>query len=210
MAQVRYTSLIISAGIIAIYVLQLLAPGVTGLSFVASEFAAAPWTILTSIFLHNPGDYMHLLNNLFFLVVFGFMLENIIGTKKFLGLYLGGGILANLSAFIFYPATPVLGASGAISAIIAALAVIRPRDMGLFWGVPVPMWAALLGWIVTNLVGAAATGGGIAYEAHLFGLAAGAVAGLFFRSEHSRSDSQDDTVDEDIDMEQWEEEWMRT
>ncbi|MFB6294400.1 MAG: rhomboid family intramembrane serine protease [Candidatus Nanohaloarchaea archaeon] len=208
MTRVSYTSLLLSGGIIAIYLLQLLFPPVSGLSFLAAEFAAEPWTIVTSIFLHNPGDYMHLLNNLFFLAVFGFMLENIIGTKKFLALYLGGGILANLSAFVFYPTTPVLGASGAISAVVAALAVVRPRDMGIFWGVPVPMWAALLGWIATNLVGAAASGGGIAYEAHLFGLAAGGTAGLFLRGEHSRAGGGGE-VEEDIDLEQWENRWMR-
>ncbi|MDY6765864.1 MAG: rhomboid family intramembrane serine protease, partial [Candidatus Nanohaloarchaea archaeon] len=186
MTGVRYTSLLLAAAIILVYLLQLVFPGLTGLSFVAAEFGAAPWTIITSLFLHDPGDYMHLLNNLFFLAVFGFMLENIIGTRRFLGLFLGGGVLANLSAFIFYPGSPVLGASGAISAVVAALAVIRPRDMGLFWGVPAPMWAVLLGWVATNLAGAAATGGGIAFEAHLFGLAAGTASGLFLQDEHSR------------------------
>ncbi|MDY6769544.1 MAG: rhomboid family intramembrane serine protease, partial [Candidatus Nanohaloarchaea archaeon] len=139
--------------------------------------------------------------------VFGFMLENIVGTRKFLALFAGAGILANLSAFIFYPAVPVLGASGAVSGIVAALAVIRPRDIGLFWGVPVPMWAALLGWVATNLAGAAATGGGIAFEAHLFGLAAGAAFGLFERREHSRSRAEEHEID--VDVEEWEERFMR-
>ncbi|MDY6761838.1 MAG: rhomboid family intramembrane serine protease [Candidatus Nanohaloarchaea archaeon] len=208
MAEVRYTSLLLAAAVIAIYILQLLVPAVTDLSFVAAEFSSEPWTIVTSLFLHNPTDYMHLLNNLFFLAVFGFMLENIIGTEKFLVLFLGGGVFANLSAFVFYPASPVLGASGAISAIVAAMAVIRPRAMGLFWGVPVPMWAALLGWIATNIVGAAASGGGIAFEAHLFGLAAGGIAGMFLRREHSRPNRRD-KVEEDIDLERWENEYLR-
>ncbi|MCJ7478724.1 MAG: rhomboid family intramembrane serine protease [Candidatus Nanohaloarchaeota archaeon QJJ-7] len=207
MAEVRYSSLILSTAVIGVYLLQILFPPVSDLSFVASDFLLEPWTILTSIFLHNPGDYMHLLNNLFFLAVFGFMLENIVGTRRFLSLYMFTGVFANLSAFVFYPSTPVLGASGAISGIIAALAVIRPRDVGLFWGVPVPMWAALLGWVVTNLTGAAASGGGIAFEAHLFGLASGALLGLFMRREHSRSGQEDPEIQ--FDVEEWEEEHMR-
>lgn len=207
MADVRYSSLLLSAAIVVIYLLQLGFPPVTGLSFVAVDVLREPWTMLTSVFLHSPGDYMHLLNNLFFLAVFGFMLENIIGTRKFLGLFLSAGVFANLSAFLFYPTTPVLGASGAISGIVAALAVVRPRDIGLFWGVPVPMWAALLGWVATNVAGAAATGGGIAFEAHLFGLAFGAAAGLFMRREHSRAGEDEELPD--IDVEAWEEEHLR-
>ncbi|MFB6265497.1 MAG: rhomboid family intramembrane serine protease [Candidatus Nanohaloarchaea archaeon] len=209
MREVRYASLVISAVVVIVYLLQLSFPPVTGLSFVAADFFHEPWTIVTSMFLHSPGDYMHLLNNLFFLSVFGFMLENIIGTRKFLAMFFAGGIFANLSAFAFYYSTPVLGASGAISGIIAALAVIRPRDIGLFWGVPVPMWAALLGWIVTNMVGTAATGGGIAFEAHLFGLFFGAIFGLFMREKHSRPSSERSEEEPEIDLEEWEEKYLR-
>lgn len=206
MTRVKYSSLVLSGAIIAIYVLQLSFPPVTELSFVAADFFSEPWTIVTSVFLHSPSDFMHLLNNLFFLAVFGFMLENIIGTRKFLGLFVVSGVLANLSAFAFYPTTPVLGASGAISGVIAALAVIRPRDIGLFWGVPVPMWAALIGWIVTNAAGAAATGGNVAFEAHLYGLFVGAMIGLLLRREHAAV--KDDADEPDIDIEEWEEEYM--
>ncbi len=205
MARVRYTSLVISAAVVFIYMLQLLFPGLTGLAFVADRFLLEPWTLLTSFFLHSPGDYMHLLNNLFFLAVFGFMLENVVGTRKFLALFFTSGLFANLSAFTFYPSTPVLGASGAVSGIVAALAVIRPRDVGLFWGVPVPMWAALLGWVVTNAVGGLASGGNIAFEAHLYGLLFGAIYGLFMRGEHSREREEHEV---EFDVREWEKKYM--
>ncbi|MDY6769506.1 MAG: rhomboid family intramembrane serine protease [Candidatus Nanohaloarchaea archaeon] len=207
MSDVRYSSLVLSAAIVAVYLGQQVFPSLSGLSFVAATFLQEPWTILTAVVLHDPGDYMHPLNNLFFLAVFGFMLENIIGTRKFLALFFAGGIFANLSAFAFYYSTPVLGASGAISGIIATLAVIRPRDIGLFWGVPVPMWAALLGWVVTNAAGTAATGGGIAFEAHLFGLFFGGIAGMFIREKYSGSESSEE--EPDIDVEEWEEEYLK-
>lgn len=207
MAEVRYSSLVLSAGIVLVYLLELVVPATLDLAFVAAAFPMEPWTILTSVFLHDPGDYMHLLNNLFFLAVFGFMLENIIGTEKFLALFLSAGIFANLSAFTFYPDAAVLGASGAISAVVAALAAVRPRTTGLLWGVPVPMWVALLGWIGLNAVGTAGTGGGIAFEAHLYGLGYGLLAGLFLRREHSRP--ADDREEPEVDVEAWEEEYMR-
>ncbi|MDY6773723.1 MAG: hypothetical protein SVS85_00860, partial [Candidatus Nanohaloarchaea archaeon] len=73
MGEVKYSALLLSAAVILVYLLQLSFPAVTDLSFVAADFFKEPWTIVTSIFLHSPGDYMHLLNNLFFLAVFGFM-----------------------------------------------------------------------------------------------------------------------------------------
>ncbi|MDY6776878.1 MAG: rhomboid family intramembrane serine protease [Candidatus Nanohaloarchaea archaeon] len=207
MGDVRYSSLVISAGVVAVYFLQLSLPAVNGLAFVASDFLQEPWTILTSIFLHSPGDYMHLLNNLFFLAVFGFMLENIVGTRKFLVLFFSSGMFANLSAFIFYPYSPVLGASGAISGIIAALAAIKPRTVGLLWGVPVPMWAAFLGWAAFNTLGGLATGGSTAFEAHLFGLFYGLLWGLFIREKHSGGSERSDP-EPDLDLEEWEEKYM--
>lgn len=205
--RVHYAALVISAVIIGIYVLEHVFTGAVGqFMFVASAFLEEPWTIITSIFLHNPDDYMHLLNNLFFLVVFGFMLENIIGTKRFLTMYIAAGIFANLSAFTFYPTTPVLGASGAISGIVAALAVIRPRTIGLFWGVPMPMWVVLIGWIGINAIGFGSDAS-IAFEAHLYGLFFGALYGMFIREKHSLH-RHDDDEDPDIDIKEWEREYM--
>lgn len=208
MVRLRNTSLYISGGIVLIYLLQHLVPGLNTLSFVASDVLWEPWTIVTSFFLHSPSDYMHLLNNLFFLAVFGFMLERTVGTKRFLAIFFSSGVFANLSAFIFYPNTPVLGASGAVSGIVAAMATLRPRALGLFWGVPVPMWAAFLGWIATNLVGTAATGGNIAFEAHLFGLASGLLFGLYIRRTHPWSERSEDEDEVEFDVEAWEEKYM--
>lgn len=195
--------------IILIYLLQLAIPSLTDqLAFQTTQFSDTPWKILTSIFAHSPGDYMHLLNNLFFLTIFGTILEHYIGSRKFLILFLATGLLANLSAFTFYPDSRVLGASGAISGIIAFLAVIKPRRVGLFWGAPVPMWLALIGWVVINLAGIGSSAG-IAYESHLYGLASGVFGGLLYRKRHTSQEEQrkELEMDETV-LRQWEKRYM--
>lgn len=213
----RYTSLILAGVIVVVYVLQLLFPPLNELAFVAAEFWERPWTLFTSMFLHSPQDFMHLMNNLFFLIMFGFMLENTIGTHRFLKLYVAAGLFAGLSAFTFYPNTPVLGASGAISGVIGAIAVLKPRGVGFIGYIPVPMWAALGWWVGFNLLGTMGTGGGTAFEAHLYGLFYGAAYGLFMRKRHPhiaeeirKQDGDDDWDwdDEDIDIEEWERKHM--
>ncbi len=216
--KLRNVSLVLSGALIVIYVLQLLFPGLNTFALVASEVWSEPWTMVTSMFLHSTDDYMHLLNNLLFLAMFGFILENTIGTKRFLQLYLAAGLFANLSAFTFYPNSSVLGASGAISGVIGAIAVIRPRTVGFIGYIPVPMWAALLWWVGFNFLGSLGTGGSTAFEAHLYGLFFGALYGLFIRWKHphvaqelrKQDDDEDDWDwdDEDVDIEEWEREHM--
>jgi membrane associated rhomboid family serine protease len=228
---VRYASLVLSAGIIGIYVLEMLFPAAaTDFALHVPTFWQEPWTIITSMFLHSTSDYMHLLNNLYFLAIFGFILENTIGTKRFLRLFLAAGIFANLAAFSFYTDSIVWGASGAISGIIAAIAIIKPRSVGLLYGLPVPMWVALIGWVGSNIIqsteilvllGATITeptGGGTAFMAHIYGLAFGIGYGLFIRKRHPhirdelrRTDEPDkwEWDDADIDIEEWERKHMR-
>lgn len=180
MVRVKHAALSLVGVTTIVFLLQQLFTGMTSaLALQPTQFLAAPWTIVTAVFAH--ADYMHFFNNMFFLAFFGYVLEHYIGAKQFLVLFLAGGVLANMSAFIFYQGGSVLGASGAVSVVIASLAVLRPRNPGLFFGVPVPMWAALLGWIVLNTLGAMGTGGSTAFEAHLFGLGIGVVAGVYLR-----------------------------
>ncbi|MDY6788907.1 MAG: rhomboid family intramembrane serine protease [Candidatus Nanohaloarchaea archaeon] len=178
------------------------------MAFTASKVASEPWAILTHIFVHSPTDYMHLLNNLFFLTVFGTITEHYIGSRNFAILFLSSGAVASLSAFVYYPGSMVLGASGAISGIVAFLAVLKPRRVGLFWGVPLPMWAVLVGWIATNLAGVGSSAG-IAFEAHLFGLLFGAFTSLVYRT--SRPSSRKRASEIKIDRERirrWEERYL--
>lgn len=227
--QIRYGSLLLCAVIVGIYVLELMFPGAArDFALHVPTFWQEPWTLITSMLLHSTTDYMHLLNNLYFLAIFGFILENTIGTKRFFTLFFTAGIFAGLAAFTFYTDSIVWGASGAISGILAAIAIIKPRAVGLLYGLPVPMWVALIGWVGSNVVqspeilvllGATVSGpgGGTAFMAHLYGLFFGIVYGLFIRKRHphlaeelrSGREEKWHWDDEDIDIDEWEREHMR-
>jgi len=201
--------------VVIIYAFQQVFPWLTAaLMLEPAHVLERPWSFVTSMFIHAPSDYMHLLNNLFFLMLFGTIFERWAGSRTFLAVFIGGGLAANLAGFSFYYDSAVLGMSGAVSAVVGALTVIRPRSVGLFWGAPLPMWAVMVGWLATNLAGLGASTG-IAYEAHLYGLIVGAVVGAYLRTTQ-RSVQRVSELDEDEDIdepdpseiEEWEDRFM--
>ncbi len=84
-------------------------------------------TPLTSIFLH--GGLMHLLGNMWFLWLFGNNLEDELGHIRFLLFFLSGGLFASLvhAGIYRYSHIPVIGASGAISAIMGGYILLFPK-----------------------------------------------------------------------------------
>ena len=84
--------------------------------------------MLTDMFLH--GGWMHLIFNMWFLWIFGPAMEARFGRLGFLALYVMGGITANIVHIATHPDStePVIGASGAVAAIIAAYAVTYPWE----------------------------------------------------------------------------------
>ncbi|MBI2445545.1 rhomboid family intramembrane serine protease [Candidatus Micrarchaeota archaeon] len=143
-----------------------------------AELPQEPWTIITSMFLH--GGMLHLFFNGFALYMFGPYLEQIIGSRRFLLVYLLSGIAGGLAyAATYYlgimPASiPALGASGAIFGILGAVAVLRPNLPIIMWFVPMPMKFAVIVWIALSLVETFNITG-VAGAAHLGGLVVGAV-----------------------------------
>lgn len=84
-----------------------------------------PVQLVTHFFTHL--DLMHLVFNMIFLVFLGPPVEGIMGSKKFLGFYLFSGVVGGaLLAFLDPMANPVLGASGALSGVLAAFAYSYP------------------------------------------------------------------------------------
>lgn len=86
-------------------------------------------SLLTCMFLH--GGWLHLLGNMWFLWVFGNNVEDRLGTVPYLAFYLVGGILASLCHWLLVrgsPAAtmPVVGASGAVAAVLGAYAITWP------------------------------------------------------------------------------------
>ncbi len=159
--------------------------------------------LLTGIFLHVSLG--HLFWNMVFLWLFGPHVEEALGWEAFLALYLGGGIAAGLLhmaiVLLFAPkvVVPLVGASGAISAILAPFAIRFHRAqirlfwlpgslLGSSWGqLEVPAVAGLGLWILQSVGGGILfllnpQSGGTAYWAHIggfvFGLIAAELTGL--------------------------------
>ncbi|QKQ98345.1 rhomboid family intramembrane serine protease [Candidatus Nanohaloarchaea archaeon] len=175
------------------------------------QASVSPWWKFFTSFLGHSG-LEHLLNNLFFLGLFGSMYELLTDGKTFLGTFLISALVGNLTAFIFFPNSVIIGASGGAVGVLAALAVYQPNKIGLVFGVPAPMWAVLPGYIALNLIGLGAENS-VAYEAHLFGMFAGAAIGLYLRegsSEEESGEERGEGNDEDwrSRIREWEEKYM--
>jgi membrane associated rhomboid family serine protease len=140
-----------------------------------------PLTFVTSLFLH--GDMVHLAANLFFVWVFADNIEDSMGHARFVVFYLLCGLAGGLCYQLSVPASnaPLIGASSAVSGIIAAYLLLHPRVkiwVLLFARIPLRLTASwvILGWLAVQLAslwfsGDAAT----AWIAHLGGFAAGAL-----------------------------------
>lgn len=132
------------------------------------------WQPLTYMFVH--GNFQHLFFNMFALFIFGIQLEKTIGSKEFLLFYFVCGILSGLFSLGVYVLTGqyntfLLGASGAIYALLFAYAVVFPRRMIFIWGlIPVPAPILVLIYAIIEIF-SEVTGrnGGTAHLAHLFG-----------------------------------------
>ena len=171
-----------------------------------NDVAAIPamLTLITSMFLH--GGWMHLLGNMLYLWIFGNNIEDAMGHLKFAIFYILCGMLAALSHAFTAPSSqiPMVGASGAISAILGAYLLLYPKARVLvlipppFFGTTaVPAIVVLGVWFLGQLysggLSLGSQGGGIAFFAHIGGFVAGmALVGFFkhrdvrfFAPEHS-------------------------
>jgi membrane associated rhomboid family serine protease len=140
--------------------------------------------LFSSMFLH--GGLMHLLGNMLFLYIFGDNVENAFGHIGYLFFYVLCGIGSGLIHVMFNWGSPVpaLGASGAISGVMGAFAVMFPshRILTFFFIflIPVPAILILGYWFVLQFVAGInglgmATAGGVAWWAHIGGFLMGVV-----------------------------------
>ncbi|MCX8058947.1 MAG: rhomboid family intramembrane serine protease [Spirochaetes bacterium] len=99
-------------------------------AFIPQRFFQDPltyfYTLITAMFLH--GGFIHLIGNMLFLYVFGDNVEDALGHLRYLVFYFLGGIIASLVQVFFTNdlSIPNIGASGAISAVIASYMVLFP------------------------------------------------------------------------------------
>jgi membrane associated rhomboid family serine protease len=151
--------------------------------------------LLLSMFLH--GGWLHLCGNLLYLYIFGGNVEDRLGHLRYLCFYCCGGVVAILVQTYAVPLsrTPMIGASGAISAVAGAYCVFYPAArvltvMPLIFSFPVvrvPAMFYLLLWLLLQLLfgmSALSSAGqhlaGIAWWAHAGGFIAGMVLGPLF------------------------------
>ncbi|MEM1055788.1 MAG: rhomboid family intramembrane serine protease [Bacteroidota bacterium] len=145
-----------------------------------------PWQPITSAFMH--GGLGHIFFNMFGLWMFGGVVEQTLGSKRFLGFYaacvIGAGLLQLvvtsspfwLGASPLPMPVPTLGASGGVLGVLAAFATLYPdqKIFLLFLPVPIPAKWFVLGYAAIDLFsGVTSTGSGIAHFAHLGGMLAG-------------------------------------
>ncbi|HOV64228.1 MAG TPA: rhomboid family intramembrane serine protease, partial [Spirochaetia bacterium] len=137
-------------------------------------------TLITSMFMH--GGIGHILGNMLYLFIFGDNVEDRMGHLRYLFFYILCGVIASLahvfSCSIFGNSlyVPSLGASGAISAILAAYMVLFPGKRVLVlilrFITPVPAVLAIGVWFLFQLINGlwmlgGGSGGGVAYAAHI-------------------------------------------
>lgn len=157
-----------------------------GLWSPAEVFFEYPWGIVTSMFLHD--GFFHIFANMFTLYFFGSYVHRLLGSRKFLITYFGGGILGGIFfvtlGTLLNPDSLALaiGASGAVFALGGALSVMRP-DLRVFIfpiPVPLPIWVAVIGgFFLLSLLPF------VAWQAHLGGLLFGLGAGYLFKKRAS-------------------------
>lgn len=151
------------------------------------------WTIFTSMFMH--ANVFHLFANMVSLTFLGGFIERIVGSKRFLALYILSGLIASLFfvglSVIFNEnlTIPAVGASGAIFGIAGLAAILVPKMKVYIMFIPIamPMWFAtafllVIMWIASGLFGLS-----IGNFAHLGGFVTGLAYGAYIRIKYKRS-----------------------
>ena len=153
-----------------------------------------PWGIswFTAMFLHSSWD--HILGNMLFLTIFGKNVEDAFGRLGFLVLYVAGGFAATATqtaiTLLASPEAdariPLLGASGAVSAVLGAFLVLYPharvKTLALVFIVHIPAWVYLGGWFLYQFLETRYAllhpeeGSGVAFGAHVGGFLLGVLA----------------------------------
>lgn len=182
---------------------------ITAFALRPALISTAPWMMITSIFLH--ANFEHLFYNMFALVLFGLILEKVIGSRRFLFLFFISGFIANIAGIIAYPDALSLGASGAVMGVIGALAVLRPKLI-VWFGAPMPMVLLAAIWIIIDAVGIFTPADSVGHAAHLGGFAVGILAGLVWRKKFSvhkevKRKVKDEFLSDRI-LDSWEDKYM--
>ena len=152
--------------------------------------------LVTALLIH--ADWLHLIGNLLFLIIFAVPAERTLGSIRFLALFLIGGALANLIGAWTLAGThgPIIGSSGAVSAVVGAYLALFPRarlglvvPLGMFLEfVRIPAYILIAIWFLLQLlftyVGPAF--GAVAWWTHIAGFVVGIVFAMLSRGAIAR------------------------
>ncbi len=136
-------------------------------------YSFEPVQIITHMFMH--GDFRHLLFNMLGLLFLGPLVEQALGPKRFLMMYLASGLAASLLQMILVKGA-VVGASGGVYGVLAAFATMFPNLELMLMFIPIPIKAKYVatGLILIGLIMGISGGmSGIAHFAHVGGAVMG-------------------------------------
>ncbi len=145
-------------------------------------------TLITSLFLH--ANLLHIIFNLWSLWIFGDNVEADLGVVGYLLLYFAAGVVGSYAFAVFSsPDSVAIGASGAISGVMAAYLILHPKNrvltlvpLGFFFTtlrINAPIFIGI--WFLLQFLGFAAGGSEIAYAAHIGGFLTGLVLAFLFK-----------------------------
>lgn len=171
-------SVLVVAACVIIFGMEFASVSIDSIVFVPSDLVhpSMIYTVLTSMYAH--GSLQHLLFNMISLAFIGIVLEQRIGTKPFMLLYLLSGLFGSLAFALYYwNGDPVsaLGASGAIMGVLGGFARLYPNERMMFIFIPYPIRIPYVVLIFVAMQFLFVFGGNVAWQAHLGGLAAGIV-----------------------------------
>ena len=154
------------------------------------------WQIVTSAFLHDLDGFWHLFFNGFVIYIFGRYAEEWLGKRRYLLFLLGSAVTASLGYLLFAAlgssVNPVVGASGAATALIAYVALRVPHmTVMLFFVFRVQLWVLAVILILMDVIGLLSTSGNVAHAAHL----GGALYGYLYFKFSSRVAGVFDAID---------------
>lgn len=158
---------------IVVYIAQLVSRGAVGdaLFYHPLYTETQPWRMITSLFVHSESSFLHIIFNMYSLLVIGPLLERAVGHLRFLALYLLSGLGGSIAVLLIDPRIGVLGASGAIFGLLGAFFIINRHLGGNNLQLLIVIGLNLvIGFVIPN----------IAWQAHIGGLITGGIVALVY------------------------------
>jgi membrane associated rhomboid family serine protease len=118
------------------------------------------WRVVTYAVVHQPANIFHIIFTAVFLVWIGHQVEDLYGSKEYLAYFfvctLIGGAAYTVVGALTKGSPPLLGPSGAVTAILVLFALHYPtRTISLFWYIPIPIWLLVAIYALTDIAGLA-------------------------------------------------------